>query len=151
MVILIPFMLLKLRDMLRKERSAENLAALKNLIQNDIIGSINENLRVGNITFDDAQILKQLTHKLYVHIYSHYNEMEELNDMTDESLILDIDIYLEEHERNVAKLMAEIADKDAAIADKDAAIADKDAAIANKDSLIAKLQEELEQYKKISK
>ncbi len=56
--------------------------------------------------------------------------------MTDESLILDIDIYLEEHERNVAKLMAEMAEKDAAIADKD--------------SLIAKLQAELEQYKKIS-
>lgn len=136
MVILIPFMLLKLRDMLHKTRSPENLAALKNLIQNDIIGSINENLRVGNITFDDAQILKQLTHKLYIHIYSHYSEMEELNDMTDESLILDIDIYLEEHERNVAKLMAEMAEKDAAIADKD--------------SLIAKLQAELEQYKKIS-
>ena len=143
MVILIPFMLLKLRDLLRKERSPQNLTALKNLIQNDIVGSINENLRVGNITYDDAQILKQLTHKLYIHIYSHYSEMEELNDMTDESLVLDIDIFLEEHERNVAKLMAEMAEKDATIADKDATIADKD-------NFFAQLQAELEQYKKKS-
>lgn len=103
LIILIPFELLKLREMMKKERSAENLEALKNLIGNDIIGSINENLRVGNITLDDARRLKRLTHKLYEHIYSHYEEMEALNDMTDESLMLDIDIIEKQHEQELAK------------------------------------------------
>lgn len=112
MIILIPFELLKLRDALKKERSSENLEALKNLIQNDIIGSINQNLLVGNITKDDARRLRRLTQQLYDHIYSHYEEMEELNDMTDESLMLDIDIIEKEHEK---KLAAAIAEKDAEI------------------------------------
>ena len=114
MVILIPFQLLKLRKLLEKDRSEENLDALKNLIQNDIIGSINTNLELGNITVTDAQKLRRLTHKLYDHIYSHYKEMEELNDMTDESLILDIDIIEKKHDEEllekdniIAKLTAE--------------------------------------------
>ncbi|MBR1693741.1 MAG: hypothetical protein IJ711_13375, partial [Lachnospiraceae bacterium] len=49
MIILIPFELLKLREAMKKERSEENKAKLQSLIQNDIIGSINKNLEVGNI------------------------------------------------------------------------------------------------------
>lgn len=116
MIILIPFELLKLRKAIEKSRTPENLEALKNMIQNDIIGSINKNLRVENITLDDARKLKRLTHKLYEHIYSNYKEMEALNDMTDESLMLDIDIIEKCHER-------ELAEKDKLIADKDAEIA----------------------------
>lgn len=113
MIILIPFQLLKLRKILEKERSPENLEKLKNLILNDIIGSIEENLNLNNITIDDAQKLKRLTHKLYQHIYSHYEEMEVLNEMTDESLMLDIDIIEKKHEEELAKVIAE---KDAEIA-----------------------------------
>lgn len=108
LIILIPFQLLKLRKILEKERSEKNLDALKNLIQNDIIGSINKNIQLGNITMDDAQKLKRLTHKLYEHIYSHYQEMEDLNDMTDESLMLDIDIIEKKHEEELKKKDAEI-------------------------------------------
>ena len=36
---------------------------------------------------------------LYQHLYARYEEMEAVNDMTDESLILDIDIYEEKLER----------------------------------------------------
>ena len=43
MVILIPFQLLKFRELMKQKRSPENLRALKSLIKNDIIGSINEN------------------------------------------------------------------------------------------------------------
>ena len=107
MIILIPFQLLKLRDLLAKKRSPSNLEALKNLIQNDIIGSIESNLKLGNITMDDARRLRRLTHRLYEHIYSHYEEMEELNEMTDESLMLDIDIIEKEHEQELAKVIAE--------------------------------------------
>ena len=120
MIILIPFQLLKLRKSLEKERSDENLNELKNLIQNDIIGSINSNLQLGNITEGDARRLRRLTHRLYQHIYSHYQEMEELNVITDESLMLDIDIIEKRHEEELAekdnfwkKLMSE---KDAEIA-----------------------------------
>lgn len=92
LIILIPFELLKLRRLVEKKRSPENLEALKNLIQNDILGSISENLALGNITFSDAQKLKRLTHRLYEHIYAHYDEMKVLNEMTNKALILDIDI-----------------------------------------------------------
>lgn len=116
MIILIPFELLKLRDAMQKERSPENLEALKNLIQNDIIGSINMNLKAGNITELDAQKLKRLTAALYDHIYSHYEEMEVFNDMTDESLMLDIDIIEKQHEEELAKKDKQLAEKDAEIA-----------------------------------
>lgn len=155
MIILIPFQLLKLRKLLEKERSDENLEKLKYLIQNDIIGSIENNLSLGNITMEDAQRLRRLTHKLYQHIYSHYKEMEVLNEMTDESLMLDIDIILKKYEgeieakkQAIAEKDAEIADKDAEIADKDAEIADKDAEIADKDAEIARLKAQLEELQK---
>lgn len=73
----------------------------------DIIGSIESNLKLGNITMDDARRLRRLTHRLYEHIYSHYEEMEELNEMTDESLMLDIDLIEKEHEQELAKVIAE--------------------------------------------
>ena len=93
--------------MIQKERSPENLEALKKLIQNDIIGSIERNMETGNISGEDAQKLKNYTHKLYEHIYSHYDEMEEVNDMTDESLILDVDIIIKEVTEQVTQQITE--------------------------------------------
>lgn len=139
MIILIPFELLKLRDIMKKERSPENLELLKNLIQNDIIGSINQNLFAGNITIDDARRLRRLTQQLYDHIYSHYEEMEELNEMTDESLMLDIDIIEKEHEQKLAALAAE---KDSVILEKDSVISEKDAEIALLKKQLAELQKQ---------
>ena len=127
MVILIPFALLKLREAMKKERSPKNFTALKKLIENDIIGSINENLRVGNLTVDDARRLKRLTHKLYEHIYSHYEELEELTEMTDESLMLDIDIIEKEHQRELAQKDEKYAQK---LAERDEKLAQKEAEIA---------------------
>ena len=126
---------------MEKERSDENLEALKNLIQNDIIGSIEENLSLGNITVGDAARLKRLTHQLYRHIYAHYHEMEGLNVITDESLILDIDIIEMRHEK-------EIAEKDAALSEKDAEIAAlkaelSSAKLKDKDAEIAALKAEI--------
>ena len=138
MIILIPFQLLKLRKLLEKERSEENLELLKNLIQNDIIGSINENLRLGNITLDDARRLKRLAHRLYNHLYSHYEEMEVLNDMTDESLMLDIDIIEKEHEEAMAK----------ALAKKDEEIAKLRA---DKDEQLAQLQARIKELEQMNK
>ncbi len=141
MIILIPFQLLKLRKLLEKERSEANLDLLKNLIQNDIIGSINRNLELGNITINDAQKLRRLTHKLYEHIYSHYKEMEELNDMTDESLMLDIDIIEKRHEEELQNIITE---KNSEIAEKDVAIKNRDKKITEMDKEIKTLKAQLE-------
>ncbi|MBQ8199956.1 MAG: DUF5320 domain-containing protein [Lachnospiraceae bacterium] len=117
MIILIPFELLKLRKVIEKTRTPENLCALQHLINHDILEAIQLNLDAGNITIDDAIKLRRLAHKLYKHIYSHYEEMKELNEMTDESLLLDVEIMQKEHEKAMAKLEAE---KDALKAEKDA-------------------------------
>lgn len=57
---------------------------------------------------DDARKLRSLTHKLYSHLYAHYEEMEELNEMTDESLLLDIEIIEKKHEQEIAALQEEL-------------------------------------------
>lgn len=86
MIILIPFMLLKLRDSLKKERTLENMEALRKLVLDDIISVINENQRAENITAADAGRLRRLIRKLYGHLYAHYEELAEggLNDMMEE-------------------------------------------------------------------
>ncbi|MCM1026956.1 MAG: hypothetical protein NC432_11005 [Roseburia sp.] len=76
---LLPFRLLKLRENIRKNRSEKNVEALKNLIQSDIIMNINRNLSAGNITQNDAYKMMRYTQKLYDHVYSRYEELEELN------------------------------------------------------------------------
>ena len=97
---------------------------------------------------DDAQRLRRLTHKLYQHIYSHYEEMEALNEMTDESLILDIDIIDMAHEKELEKKDKIIAEKDNAIAEKDNAIAEKDNVIAEQERELALLRKRLSELQK---
>jgi DNA-directed RNA polymerase specialized sigma24 family protein len=41
---------------------------------------------------DDARKLKEYTRRLYRHIYAHYQELEDVNDMTDESFMTDVDM-----------------------------------------------------------
>lgn len=122
---------------------------MKKLIQDDIIGSINDNLKLGNITVDDARRLRRLTYRLYEHIYAHYEEMEELNDMTDESLMLDIDIIEKEHEKEIARVKKEVTEK---VTAKVTAKVTEDVTrqISNqKDKEICRLKEEIEQLKKL--
>ena len=85
---LIPFQLLRLKDLLKKDHCKNNLSQLKHLVTNDIMGSIERNLSVGNITESDARRLLQLTRLLYQHLYSKYNQMEVIDEM-DESIILE--------------------------------------------------------------
>lgn len=109
MVILLPFMLLKMRDSLEKKRTPENMEALRKLILDDIISVINENQSAGNITTTDAGRLRRLVRKLYEHLYAHYEELAEggLNDIMDESLILDIDIIEAEITKRVTEEVTE--------------------------------------------
>lgn len=148
MIILIPFALLKLRKNLEKERSPENLAALKKLIMDDIMGNINVNENLGNITKSDAAKLRGLTQRLYEHIYSHYEEMKELNDMTDETILLDIDIMeieLEKMEQKIVEKENAIAQKMHELSEMESELAQKNLAISEKDSEIARLKKQLAQ------
>lgn len=88
---------------------------MKRLIFDDIITSIDKNLAAQNITVNDAYKLKRLTHMLYQHLYSHYPEMEELNEMTDEALILDIDILEDKYEKLFEEQNNAIAQQEAEI------------------------------------
>lgn len=144
MIILIPFLLLRLRETLKKERTQENLEVLKNLIQNDIIANINKNFFAGNVTADDARRLKRLTRKLYEHLYSHYEEMEKegINDMTDESLMLDIDIIEKEHEAEIKRLLAM---KDAELEIKTSELEAKTSELVSKDAEISMLKKMLQE------
>lgn len=143
LIILIPFQLLKLRKLLQKDRSPSNLRALQNLIENDILGSIETNLLSGNISINDAYRLRQLTKLLYDYIYAHYAEMEELNDMTDESLLLDIDVIEAKYEKMLAEMDSTLAKMDSVLAEKESALAEKDSALAEKDSALAKKEQEI--------
>lgn len=105
MVILIPFMMLKLRGSIRKKRTPENMKALQTLVLDDIINIINRNQAVGNITSADANKLRGLIQKLYNHLYSHYEEFIEggLNDMMEDGLVLEADILEAELTEKITK------------------------------------------------
>ena len=96
MIILIPFQLLKLREIIEKEPTKENFQLLQNLIQNDIVESIQANLKVGNITPDDANQLLELTGELHQHIYDHYYALggcKDMKQLLDGALELPLDKY----------------------------------------------------------
>ena len=141
MIILIPFELLRLRDLLKKDHSEENLRTLKKLIHNDIIGSIQMNLSVGNITGSDAGRLFQLTKLLYEHLYSEYTQMEVVEEM-DESIILEydhLDKLYEEKDRIYQEKDKTYPEKDKLYQDTDRKLAEAEAEIARLKSTIAAL------------
>ncbi|MDE6641527.1 MAG: hypothetical protein K2K63_13490 [Acetatifactor sp.] len=140
MIALIPFHLLKLRKLSEEKYSEENITKLTYLIQNDIIQNIENNLNVGNITVADARQLMSYTRLLYRHIYTRYAEMEVIAEMTDESIMTEVDLFykeLDEKIRQIAELDSAIVEKENAIAEKDNTIAEKDNTIAEKDNTIA--------------
>ncbi len=94
LIILLPFLLLKLRKKIEKVRSKENMEELQNLVVNDIIKTIDKNVEVGNISATDAFDLKALTTLLYMRIYSKYKELEDFTmRLCDQSLELPSDKY----------------------------------------------------------
>jgi hypothetical protein len=103
MIILIPFKLLELRDAIKKDRSRTNIAALQSLIFNDIIGSIRKNVEVGNITRADGHMLINMTKYLYDYLYSHYKELREVTEMTDGSILLEVERVELEYEEKLKK------------------------------------------------
>lgn len=113
MIILIPFQLLKLKKSMEKKRTKENLDALKYLVTHDIIGSIEVNVKAGNITPTDGRKLKNMTLQLYHHIYDRYQEVsdEGVSEAVEEALILDIDVIEMEHKKELREKEKEIEEK----------------------------------------
>ena len=108
LIVLIPFQLLRLRRAIEKERTENNINALKSLITHDILDSLNQNVAAGNITRTEASKLSQLILQLYHHIYDRYEELESegIHHMTEDALIFDVDI-LEYHQKRLIRLLAE--------------------------------------------
>ena len=105
--------------------SADKVGTMRNPIPIDfrlmiIKGALHE-------TFD----LNELNH---IHVVP-------LNDMTDESLLLDIDIIEMKYEKALAEIEAALAEKDSALAEKNSALAEKDLEIERLKAEIAKLKQ----------
>ena len=107
MVILIPFHLLKLRNWVKTYSSEEVMEKLKDLVEDDIIGSIEANREAGNITQEDAYKLRRYTQKLWEYLKAHTKELEGCEDMTDESFMTDIDILCEDYEKKIMQARKE--------------------------------------------
>ena len=169
MIVLIPFELLRFRELLKREHTDQNLNSLKSLIKNDILESIQTNYSIGNITGSDARRLIQLTIKLYGHLYSEYNT--EVIEEMDESLILEYDHLEKKYEildkkyenldkkyENLDKKQIELETKEAELKKNEAALKKNEATLKKneaalkksldeKDNIIKKLTEELESLK----
>lgn len=154
MVILIPFHLLKLRKLMAKNRSHDTICSLKKLVETDILGSIETNQQLGNITPSDAHQLISLTKKLYSYLYEIYTESEEVHDMIDQSLELESDelvLKMQALEEKLKELNIKTAEVDAANAKLETTQAKLDATqakLSDAESEIARLKKELEQAKR---
>lgn len=84
----------------------QKLDRLKKLILNDTLKPIEDNCESGNIETPDAVSLKELTLKLYDHLYAHYYEMINggVNSMVNDVLELESD-------KIIARIRAEFADE----------------------------------------
>ena len=140
LIVLLPFLLLKLRKKLDKIRSKDNMEELQNLVTNDIIKTIDRNVEIGNISSTDAFDLKALTTMLYMKIYSKYEELEDFTmRLYDQSLELPSDKY----EKTVEELENEVKEMKDVIEEKDASLKEKDASLQEKDKRIRELEFQL--------
>ena len=105
---------------MEKKRTKENLDALKYLVTHDIIGSIEVNVKAGNITPTDGRKLKNMTLQLYHHIYDRYQEVsdEGVSEAVEEALILDIDVIEMEHKKELREKEQKIEQKEKEIEEK---------------------------------
>ncbi len=140
MILLIPFHLLKLRRLLAKARTSDNIEQLRNLMEHDILGSIETNLELGNISPDDSRRLFSLTRELLNHLYTKYPETEEVRSMYDQALITEWDPILDaldEAEKELEKKKEQIAQKDEQLSQKDEQLSQLKAEIASLKAALA--------------
>ena len=147
MVILLPFRLLRLRKLIEKERSKENVRQLLLLYRNDIIVPIDKAYEQGFLTWKDRLYLLALARRLSKHLYEKYKVIrEDLKQMSNPYLELDIDKYMEKYdllEEKCNALEAKLSDKDRELSDKDKALSDKDDQITALQTMIRELEAKL--------
>ncbi len=144
MSILIPFQALRLRRLLEHQYpsptakrpvnaspafSSEEFSRLQDEIRHDIIESIDNNFRAGNLTEDDAGQLLDLTSLLYEHIQNHFYDKQE-GDVIDLKPFFPgtIELPNDKYRLQIAELKEEIskyADENARFADENAKFADE--------------------------
>ena len=145
LIVLLPFLLLKLRKKLEKVRNKESMEELQNLVTNDIIKTIDRNIEIGNISSTDAFDLKALTTMLYMKIYSKYEELEDFTmRLYDQSLELPSDKY----EKTVEELEDENKELKDIIEEKDESLRMKDVHIKEQEQIIKELKRQLEEMQK---
>ena len=74
----------------------KNFEKLQRLLENDILKSIEANVKVGNITQEDATQLLELTRQLYKYLYDNYYEIggcEDMKPLLDGAMELPLDKY----------------------------------------------------------
>ena len=136
-----------------ESRTPENIASLKSLIKTDIMGSIDKNIELGNITLEDGAY-RNSTDDLPLSV-ARGRHTKEVTDMVDQSIVT----FVDEFQEQKAKLEQEIADRDKKLADKDKELAERNYELADKekklaaqkaegDAIIARLQAEIEELKK---
>ena len=161
MIVLIPFQTLRLRSLVKQWKEAmekgkpfdeEKFYRLQEEIRNDIIGSIEKNLKAGNITADDARQLTELTNRLHRHICRDVAKKqggeEGMKPLLPGALELPNDKYrfrIDELERQIEQYRdenARYADENARYADENAKYADENARYADEN---ARLKEKIAQ------
>lgn len=154
MVILIPFHILKLRYAL-KNHNFISVDELQSHILHDILYCIDENLRLENITIEDAVKLKSNFKKLCDYLSKHHKELEGMYNMTDESFMTDVDIMCKRHEEAMEQLerMIEAEQEKIAIMNQQVSRLDEELAsaveqLADKDTEIAELKRQLAELNK---
>lgn len=136
-----------------ESRTPENIASLKSFIKTDIMGSIDKNIELGNITLEDGAY-RNSTDDLPLSV-ARGRHNKKVTDMVDQSIVT----FVDEFQEQKAKLEQEIADRDKKLADKDKELAERNYELADKekklaaqkaegDAIIARLQAEIEELKK---
>lgn len=151
MVILIPFHLLKLRQWLKEGKVTEE--SLRKLVHDDIIGSINENQRLGNISTEDALKLKRYTGRLSRYLYQKLQGegLGVLMEMTDESFMTDVDLFFEAYHAQEDALKEKddaLKKKDDALKEQETALKEKDDALKEKDDALKEKDDALKEKEK---
>ena len=164
MVILIPFHLLKFRKAVKEGNLSNRLTELKRMYETDIIGSIETNRQIGNITTEDAYKLKLYVDMLWRYLLKHHKELEAFGDMTDESFMTEADIICErlhKAEDLLKEKDSELQEKDSELQEREAAwqstleekqmlqstLQEKDSELQEKDAELERLRAELESLK----
>ena len=169
MIILLPFKLLKVRDRFKKaydeavkessnsdiiianEKLKAVIDELRKIWENDIIQTIEESFKRGQISRNDMIHLIDITTRLMNYLYSKYSNVKEVGDMLyDQSLDLITDELtdrIDELEDRIAEKEKELSKKEKELSEIDKKLDEKDKALDEKDLIIASLQKELDALK----